>query len=211
MFGGRLPEIPIRLSKATTYLGQCVSRIKTLADGRREHYDFELRFSTSRDLPKAVIEDTIIHEMIHYFIHYNGLADTSAHGPVFRAIMNSINTIHGRKLTISHKDNNTSPADTEPTLAGRWHVIAVLHLSDTDNDKIGIKVLPRSTERVLEYYRRVSESAQVSKIDLYLHNNSYFDRYPTSAALRYHPASLSEISPYLTGARPLTVNGNRLE
>lgn len=207
-----MPRIPIRLSKASTYLGQCVSRIRIHDDGRREHYDFELRFSTSRDLPQAVIEDTIIHEMIHYFIHYNGLADTSAHGPVFRAIMNSLNTVHGRKLTISHKDTTpTHSSENAPTQAGRWHIIAILHLSGTDEDKIGIKVLPRSAERVLEYYRRVSESPQVSKIDLFLHNNSYFDRYPTSAALRYHPASLTEITPYLTGARPLTVNGNRLE
>ena len=208
MFGGRLPRIPIRLSDAKTFLGQCVSRVITHPDGRREHADFELRISTRLDLPQETVDDTIIHEMIHYFIHYNGLHDLSAHGPIFRSIMQSINTAHGRHLSVSHKSTPEQRADTNSR--PRWHVIAVLRLRDPDPDHIGIKVLPRTTERVIEYYRRVSLATQVTGIELYLHNAPFFNRYPSSAALRYHPASLAEVTQHLSGARRLAIQGSTL-
>lgn len=208
MFGGRLPRIPIRLSDAKTYLGQCVSRIRIHPDGRREHTDFELRISTRLDLPEATVDDTIIHEMIHYFIHYNGLADTSAHGPIFKSIMHSINTVHGRNLSVSHR--STPVQQEEANSRPRWHVIAVLHLRDASPGTVGIKVLPRTTERIIEFHRRVSSSPQVSGIDLYLHDAPYFNRYPTSAALRYHLVTLSDLTPHLTTARPIKIHGNTL-
>jgi len=208
LFGGRLPRIPIRLSDAKTYLGQCVSQIRTHPDGRNEHTGFELRISTRFDLPEATVDDTIIHEMIHYFIHYNGLSDTSAHGPIFKSIMHSINTVHGRNLSVSH--HTTPKQHEEANSRPRWHVIAVIHLRDASPGTVGIKVLPRSAEKVIEFYRRVNSAPQVSGIDLYLHNAPYFNRYPTSAALRYHPTQLADITPHLASARPITIQGSTL-
>ena len=208
MFGGRLPRIPIRLSDAKTFLGQCVSRVLTHPDGRREHTDFELRISTRFDLSAEMVDDTIIHEMIHYFIHYNGLADTSAHGPIFKSIMHSINTVHGRNLSVSHRTTliEREEANSRP----RWHVIAVIHLRDASPGTVGIKVLPRTAEKIIEFHRRVSSAPQVTGIDLYLHDAPYFNRYPTSAALRYHPAKLADITPHPTSARPITIQGTTM-
>lgn len=208
MFGGRLPRISIRLSDAKTFLGQCVSRVVTHPDGSREHTDFELRISSRFDLPQETVDDTIIHEMIHYFIHYNGLCDSSAHGPIFRSIMQSINIAHGRNITVSHKSTPSERADSDSRR--RWHIIAVLRLQDPVSDHIGIKVLPRNTGKVIEYCRRVSLSPQVTAIELYLHNAPYFNRYPSSAALRYHPASLAEITPHLADAKRLAIQGSAL-
>ena len=101
IFNGRLPEIPIFLCEVKTFVGQYKSKIKYHPDGRREHYLHALRFSTCFDLPERQLEDVIIHEMIHYFIAYNGLHDRSAHGPLFKALMKSVNETHGRSLTIS--------------------------------------------------------------------------------------------------------------
>lgn len=203
-----MPRIPIRLSDAKTYLGQCVSQVRTHPDGRREHTDFELRISTRLDLPADMVDDTIIHEMIHYFIHYNGLADTSAHGPIFKSIMHGINTAHGRHLTVSHK--TTPEQRDEANSRPRWHVIAIIHLRDAAPGTVGIKVLPRITEKIIEFHRRVSSAPQVTDIDLYLHNAPYFNRYPSSVALRYHPVPLDEITPHLTAARPITIQGSTL-
>lgn len=99
MFGGRLPKIPIVLSDAKTFLGVCVAKSKTLPNGLKQYYDYELRINTRIDLPEDVVEDTIIHEMIHYFIFYNNLHDSSAHGNIFLGIMQSINDNFGRKLS----------------------------------------------------------------------------------------------------------------
>lgn len=222
MFGGRLPAIPIRLSNAATYLGQCVSRVSTDADGVRRHTDFELRISTRLDLPRDTVDDTLIHEMIHYFIHYNGLQDTSAHGPIFRSIMHSINVTHGRNLTISHKSTPEERAASHTGGRRAWHVIAVIYFHDKNGDKrevksddksdraVGIKVLPRTTERIIMYYQRVSSAPQVERVELYLHDNPFFDTYPTSAALRYHSIPLADLLPHLADARPVKVEGDKL-
>lgn len=211
MFGGRLPSIPIRLSNAASYLGQCVSHVTTDTDGVRRHSGFELRISTRLDLPQATVDDTVIHEMIHYFIHYNGLHDTSAHGPIFRSIMQSINVTYGRNLTISHKSTPEEHASAHRGGRPAWHVIAVIYFNDTDKDgKVGIKVLPRTAERIAMYYHRVSSAPQVRRVELYLHNDPFFDTYPTSAALRYHSIVLADLLPHLLTARPVTVDGDKL-
>lgn len=210
MFGGRLPEIPIRLSNAATYLGQCVSRVTTGADGVRRHTDFELRISTRLDLPRDTVDDTIIHEMIHYFIHYNGLQDTSAHGPIFRAIMQSINVNFGRNLSVSHKTTPEEHSSSQSVGHRRWHVIAVIYFIDRTDGMVGIKVLPRTAERIAMYYHRVSSAPQVERVELYLHNDPFFDTYPASAALRYHNIPLADLTQHLADARPVKVNGDKL-
>lgn len=100
-FNGELPEIPIRLGRAKRSLGTCSCRIRR----RWWHivrYDFRLRFSTSFDLPEAELEDTVLHEMIHYWIWLNDIRDTSAHGKIFRQQMARVNAA-GRHVTISHR------------------------------------------------------------------------------------------------------------
>ena len=103
MFDGKLSPVPVSLSNAKTYLGLCVYKRRRKFFGGVEKYDFRLRFSTRIDLPENEVEDTIIHELIHYYIGVNNLKDSSAHGKLFRSIMCSINKKFGRRLTISHK------------------------------------------------------------------------------------------------------------
>ena len=50
-----------------------------------------------------LIEDTILHEMIHYHIAVNQLRDTSAHGRLFRREMKRINAEGNRHITISYR------------------------------------------------------------------------------------------------------------
>ena len=83
MFAGQLPKLPIELSDAKTFLGVCAFKTRKGKDGKKICYDFKLRINTRIDLPDEEIEDTIIHEMIHYFIGYNQLEDASAHGPTY--------------------------------------------------------------------------------------------------------------------------------
>lgn len=208
LFGGRLPSIPIKLSDAKSYLGQCVSRITTLPDGRKVHSDFELRISTRLDLPLETVDDTVIHEMIHYFIHYNSLPDTSPHGPIFRSIMHGINTRHSRHISISHRSSpeQKAEANSRPTL----HVIAVIRLRTLPADHVGIKILPRTAKRVIQFHRQASSSPDVESIDLYLHNDPFFNRYPVSVSLRYHPVTVSELTQHLASARLLTISGDTL-
>ena len=107
MFAGKLPMLPIKLSDAKTFLGVCTYKKRIGKDGKVEKYDFALRVNTRIELSEDEIEDTIIHEMIHYYIGYNQLEDTSAHGAIFQQVMNAINEKYGRHLSISHKSSKS--------------------------------------------------------------------------------------------------------
>lgn len=206
MFGGRLPDLTIELSDASRFLGMCVSKRTRLPDGREVHSDFRLRINTRIDLPREVIEDTIIHEMIHYFILYNGLTDSSPHGSIFMAIMNSINATYGRHLSVKF---NATPEQHEQCVDSRrrWHVIAVVHFV---SGQTGIKVLPRVVPKVIDYHNHISKASEVHKIELFLHNDPFFNRYPTSASYRVHDIDPSTLTSHLAGAHRLSVNGFRL-
>lgn len=103
MFDGQLPELPIAVGNARTSLGglHFVRHRKML--GGVEYRNFHIRISSRYDLDEREIEDVLIHEMIHYYILYNKLKDTSAHGVVFRKMMNDINAHFGRNISVSYK------------------------------------------------------------------------------------------------------------
>lgn len=206
MFGGRLPVVRPRLADARTYLGKCIYKVRPLPDGRRETYDFELRISTRMDLPEQVVEDTIIHEMIHYFILVNGLNDTSAHGRIFRAIMGSINDTYGRNITISHKAD-AAQRESAAAVRRRWHVIAVVTLAD---HRRVVKVLPRVEPKVIAYFKTLKGMRQVRGVELYLHDNPFFDRFPTSTSMRMAEVDDAILRDALEGASRLGVSGSRL-
>lgn len=225
IFAGRLPEVPILLCTATSFVAQFKSRVRTLPDGRREHYDCVLRFSVAFDLTERELEDTLIHEMVHYFIAYNGLRDRTTHGPLFKAMIQSINDTHGRSIVISRRvaprasrtDGPTAitgrlgdPGITglvEPSPKKKWHIIAVLHFTDGTT---GVKVLPRVVPRVIEYYRSVTAAPNILSVELYLHNDPYFHRFPTSTGRRCQAVPDSDLRPHLVGAHRLTVSGSTL-
>ena len=206
MFGGRLPMPLILLSDASSYLGQCKSKIRKKPDGSTEHYDFQLRFNITYDLPEPVLEDTVIHEMIHYFIMIHGLKDTSPHGRIFKSIMQSINTAHGRNLTITHRVSSEEKAaakSAKPT----WHVIAVIKLV---SGVTGVKVLPRNIPRILEFYNKIISIRDVKEARLFLHDNPFFNQFPTSVALKYHRLDPHTIEQELKGASKLLVENGKL-
>lgn len=103
IFEGNLPPVAIQLSRARTFLGMLSSKRKRNWWGKVEHYDFKLKISRYWDLPEREMEDTIIHEMIHYYIAVNKLKDTSSHGKIFRQMMTDINHRFGRNITISYR------------------------------------------------------------------------------------------------------------
>lgn len=152
------------------------------------------------------IEDVLIHEMIHYFIGYTGLQDSSTHGPIFVSIMNSINTVFKRELSVKH---NTSMEQREALVDSRklWHVIAAVYFK---GGEVGVKVLPRVVEKVLQYYKAVGGNPQVERVDLYLHNNPFYNRFPTSSVLKVHSIEKGVMEENLKGAHRLRVSGNQL-
>lgn len=206
MFAGQLPPLPIELSNAKTFLGMCVYQHRRLPNGKVEHYNFRLRINTRIEVTEQEMEDTIIHEMIHYYIGVNHLKDSSSHGTLFRRIMQGINERYGRHLTISHKSNTEQREqayDTRP----HWHVVAHVLFKD---GRTGVKVLPRVIPSILRYYNTVLANPQVSEIRLWTSNDIYFNRFPNSSALRVAFVMEEELTIHLRDARPLRCDGRQI-
>lgn len=206
MFGGRLPRIPVELSDAKTFLGQCVFRRRRRRDGTEEKYDFRLRINTRIDLPEQLIEDTIIHEMIHYYIGVFQLRDTSVHGQLFRQIMNHINGKYHRHVGITFKGDKqqTEQAyDQRP----RWHVVARVELAD---GQIAVKVLPRVVQSILKFYNTLMESREVKSVNLFMSNDVFFNRFPNSSSPRVHFIDDDELFQHLRGAERMGCDGRTI-
>lgn len=208
IFGGALPELPILLTGDIGALGKCCYVERRMPDGRKEYGDFSLRISGRFDLPESVLEDVIIHEMIHYFILRHNLNDTSAHGAIFKAVMQRVNVVHGRRVGISHRLTAEERVKAVSGGSGeRWYVVAMIVFR---SGEVGVKVLPRRESRVVEFCARVGVSVEVMRIELFLHNNPFFSRYPRSSALRVHAVDLGLLTEQLAGARRLAVRGDRV-
>ena len=200
IFAGKLPEITIQLSRAKTYLGACTYKKKRDKSGATVFYDFRLRISTYADWPERVLEDTIIHEMIHYYIAYHRLEDTSPHGRLFRQMMNDINHRFGRNITVSHRMTDRQTAQAADG-SKQWHVVAWVQFKD---GRCGIKVLPRRRQSILFYYNRVKMLNEVAGIRLYTSDDCFFNRFPRSKALKVHMMDKEEAVKHLSPTMEIT-------
>lgn len=198
MFDGKLPRIPAELSYARTFIGMCVFKKRRRMFGRIECYDFRLRINARVDLSQQELEDTIIHEMIHYYIGVNKIKDTSAHGQVFRRIMKDINERYGRNLTITHKSSQEQREQLRDTRI-KYRVVAVVEFND---GRVGVKVLPRIKERIRNYRDKVSAVPEISSVSLFWSKNTFFAKYPNSSALKVHFIEREELDEQMKDAEP---------
>ena len=198
IFGNHLPDIPIRLSRATTFVGKYQHRTRRTPLGRIEPYDFYLRFSVLFDLTPEELDDVIIHEMIHLHIAFHRLHDTSSHGPLFRRMMDNINRTHGRHITIS---NRLTPRQSAAVHSQRitLHVIAVVRFT---NGRPGIKVLPRIRQRIRRYCHLMLAQPTIASIDLFVSTDPFFNRYPNSAALAVYRISEEDLQAHQSELQP---------
>lgn len=182
IFGGKLPPIPIVMSNAKTFAGQCCYRSRRTLLGKTENYDFRLKISRRVEMADDELDDIVIHEMIHYYIGYFQLKDTSSHGPLFRRMMDEINKRYGRHVSIRHDLTRQQTLQAAESVR-RWHVVAVLSFAD---GRKGVKVLPCVAQSILKYRSAVLRADGVTGVELYMTDNTFFNRYPCSSALKVH-------------------------
>lgn len=204
VFEGKLPTPCFMLSRARTFVGKFEARGKRDWMGRT-HWNYVLRFSTAFDLPQEELEDTILHEMIHFSLRISNMRDVSPHGPKFRTMMEIINERFNRHITVSHD----SKGKGSPVLRrASWHIVGVVSFRD---GRKGIKVLPRIEQRVLEWNRRVLTSSTVTSTKYYLALHELFQRYPNSTAMKVGIVDEAELNEALKDAIELEIVGNRLQ
>ena len=187
-FGGSLPPIPIKLSHAKGFLGKVTfTRRKQGLFGRYRNEDFVLRINVRIDLPESLIEDTILHEMIHYYIAVNQWKDTSVHGQLFRREMARINAEGNRHITISHRLTETEKAQA---IIHKPRVVAIVHFSD---GKTGIKVVPNTPDHIRYWDKTAKRRFPVSSIEWFVSSDDYFARFPSSIAMKIYLVNSADL------------------
>ncbi len=194
MFDGKLPEPPISITNAKTYLGVCAFRKHRKWHGRLEYSDFKIRISRRFDLSRDEIDDTIIHEMIHYYIGLFSPADMPGHSALFRRMMADINTRYGRHISVSHRlsaEQQEQATDHRP----KKHIVARVVLKD---GRTGIKVIPCMERHIRRYHRGMMASGKVSSIEFYQTTDPFFNRFPSSSAFTIYFLDPAVISAHLS-------------
>ena len=182
MFDGKLPEPPIAITNAKTYFGVCAFRKHRKWNGKLEYSDFKIRISRRFDLPQEEIDDTIIHEMIHYWIGLFSPAGMPGHSPLFRKMMADINERFGRHISVSHrlsKEQQEQAIDNRP----KKHIVARVVLKD---GRTGIKVIPCMERHIRRYRRGMMASGKVSSIEFFQTTDPFFNRFPSSSAFKVY-------------------------
>lgn len=201
-FGGVLPELPVVESRAGRALGQFVHPVRYPADKPRGIGECEIRISSRYDFPENEVEDIVIHEMIHYYIWYKKLVDTSAHGKIFRTIMNAINTRHCRNINIRHR-GSAEQYDSDNKV--RDNIVCVLHLSD---GRRAFTICAKS--RIFELYRIFESSSIVRRMEWFWSRDSRLNRFPQVRTPKYFFLPDTELDDYLGNARKCECDGKTI-
>lgn len=80
IFNNELPTPTFELMQTKSLLGQ----FKWRKIGY-DRFGYTIRISTFYDRPMESYIDTIVHEMLHFYIKYKGIKDTSSHGRYWKA------------------------------------------------------------------------------------------------------------------------------
>lgn len=178
-FEGKLKPVPIVLSSASTFLGRlCFVRKRVL--GRVRLSDFLIRISVRYDMEESVIIDTLLHEMIHYYIASFNIKDTSSHGEVFQKIMNALNARFGYHLSITHKVvDGTAIAEQKAKeremkrTAYKRHFIGVAQMHDGNT-----YVLQAASTRVRLLDRQLRQYYPIKSLQWYGSISPFWNKYP---------------------------------
>lgn len=194
IFGNTLPMLPIRIGHAKTSLGGLICNKKRTLLGKTQNYNFRMVISSYRDLPENELEDVIIHEMIHYYIAYKQIKDSSAHGKIFQRMMNEINKRYGRHIAISKRHTAIEQTNNASTI-GKPRYVCISQLSD---GRIGVTVAAKT--RIFMLWKQIPMCFKIESCAWYFTSAPYFSRFPSSIKPKIYIGDRDEIIKSLKGA-----------
>ncbi len=205
-FEGVLPTVPVVLTRAGTFLGKMEYKSKRNLFGIiSSHYDFRLKISTGFDLSQEELEDVVIHEMIHYYIAYRNLRDSSVHGEIFRRMMETINKKYGRHISVRHHGNPMQNLVKDGNTQYKKHYLCVSTFPD---GKKGITVC--ASTKIFELYRLLPKYYGITKMDWYGSLDPFFNRFPRANTPKIYKITEEELSEHLQESVPLKCDGHTI-
>lgn len=136
-FNNELPTPTFELMQTKTLLGQFCPR-KVLG-----HQTYKIRISTYYDRPFEYYVDTIVHEMLHFYISYKGIKDTSSHGRVWKRMAKDLSNKFGLTIT---RTNDAGGGACEAVMEkinkkNKEEIVALCKLA---NGRYGASVIPKN-------------------------------------------------------------------
>ena len=197
IFANRLPNVPIHISRARRSMGLMKYRI--VRNGLSvTHTDHSIWISNCMDLPQNVLEDILIHEMIHLYISVHSIPDDSVHGHEFIRMMREINHRFGRNISVSHR---TDEQQVQSDNLLRWHYICVTTFTDGSR---ACTACARS--RIFLIHRLLQKQSDVASWQWYVSTDQRFNILPRSQSLKYYRIS-PELEQSIAQARPCSCDG----
>ena len=138
--------------------------------------------AVSRTLPmiQEEIEDTLVHEMIHYLLYHRGIKESRPHGNAFRTIMKDINLRYGRHITISLK----IPDQRQRELSGTTpnpNIICVIRWKEGT-----LSLTKCSRPLVGTLLKFIRHSREITESQWYYSSAPILDKYPLSRTPKFY-------------------------
>ncbi len=175
-FDGVLPMPVLLLSKARTQLGSIRYR-------RRRHLfcngcdNVTIRVSTYYENTEHEFQSVLLHEMIHYYIAYKGIHDTSSHGRKFRELMNWLNKDYGWDIRV-RTERQEKTAGTDKTYDDSYLVLAAILVT---GEHILSVVNPRYA---LILDADAKKESHIARHEWYISHSRHFRNFPKVRTLR---------------------------
>lgn len=200
MFEGKLAKLPFKLSSARSFLGQIRCMRHKNPDGTWRYSDFQFIISTKIDLPESEVEDTIIHEMIHYYIFSNQMQDTGPHGQIFQRTMKEINMRFNRNISVVHK---VTKEEEDQDVEVREHILCITR---TRGNQMGITVVSKS--KLATLWDAIPKFPRIAEAKWYVSRDPFFNRYPRVTTAKIYPIPRADLEAHMADLQPLEKVGN---
>lgn len=109
-FDNELPPIKILVNRTKNTMG--TFRYAIRREGRRvvEETPKHITISKYYDVTEKELNETLIHEMIHYYICYKKISDNNAHGYQFQKLAKQISDSSEYNITITFDNKSVKPS-----------------------------------------------------------------------------------------------------
>lgn len=182
IFNGGLPTLErgkdqwvnfdLKVNNSRVFLGQFCQRQK----GFFGEMNYIIKISRYYDRDEKGLIDTLVHEMIHCYIAYNHIRDTSPHGVEFKRMMRRLNYQYGLNMSVRTSVNAkpSAPKNEE------FYILAM----ETNDGRYFISNMNKS------YMNNIIASAArwhiAKKMKCFVSTNPRFQGWPKVRKLRGH-------------------------
>lgn len=168
-FNGRLPMPVIAVGNSRTRLGSMSWKRKKRQLFKSDD-SYVIRVSNYFDMDETHYKNVLLHEMIHLCIVHRKIRDTSAHGVVFRKMMESINA-DGWEISVSTRIGDEVKRNTKANKRPKIVLAAVT--------AEGKHVLSVVNPRYAATLNRIMEASKdVSCFSWHISDDDYFTSFP---------------------------------